>query len=298
MNEFREVPCPLCGSGEAVPLLQVLSRRMVRCRACGLVYRSPRPVGSVVARSPDADRTDRELEERVGERRSRHFRRFLARAGRPGRLLDIGCGYGFFVQLAQEAGWDAIGLDPDPEAVAYAQARLRVNARCGELGDCCFPDGAFDLVTLWNVLECVPDPLGLLREVHRVLAPGGRVFIRTQNVAWHLLNFRLARTIRRLAGRPLVGTHPYRTFIFNMNSFSRPTLHRLIERSGIVPRRVRNSRPILGDPYVGVGPGTERLMSLAKLGVHGLVQSLALVSGGRWLVGPSLEAWGWREPGR
>lgn len=279
-----------------MPLLQVLSRRMVRCRACGLVYRSPRPVGSVVARSPDADRTDRELEERVGARRSRHFRRFLARAGRPGRLLDIGCGYGFFVRLAQEAGWDAVGVDPDAEAVAYAKAHLHVNALAGELRDCRLPDGAFELVTLWNVLECVPDPRDLFGEVHRVLAVGGRVFIRTQNVAWHLLNYRLARTIRRLAGRPLVGTHPYRTFIFNMNSFSRATLHRLIEQSGLVPRRVTNSRPIRGDPYVGVGPGGEALINLAKLGVHGLAQGLALVSGGRWLIGPSLEAWGRREP--
>ena len=67
------------------------------------------------------------------------------------------------------------------------------------------------------------------------------------------------------------------------------------ELDGFVPRRVTNSRPVQGDPYVGVGPGTEGLISLAKLGVHGLAQGLACLSGERWLLGPSLEAWGYRD---
>ncbi len=45
-----------------------------------------------------------------------------------GRLLDIGCGYGFFLKIAEEKGWEAVGVDLDPKGVAYAKERLRVNA--------------------------------------------------------------------------------------------------------------------------------------------------------------------------
>jgi SAM-dependent methyltransferase len=285
-------PCPLCGSPEDLPLLQDLSRRMVRCQQCGLIYRNPRPTTRELARAFSGDGSDPGAEERVGARRSRQFDRFLEVAGRPRKLLDVGCGYGFFLKLAVEAGWEAIGVDPDPRAVAYAKDRLRVNAHWGDLRGARFPDGSFELVTLWNVLECVPDPLDLLNRVHRVLKDGGRVFIRTQNAEWHRLSFRLAGFARRLGWRATFERHPHLTFIFNLNSFSRPTLRLLMDRAGFVSARVRNSPPIPGDPYLGLGAGGERLLGLAKLAVHGCAEGLSIVSGGRCLIGPSLEAWG------
>ena len=206
----------------------------------------------------------------------------------------MGCGYGFFLKLAQEAGWQATGVDVNPRAVAYARDRLQVRALSGDLREFDFGDGSFELVTLWNVLECVPDPLDLMREIRRVLKVGGRVFIRTQNAHWHFLSFRLTRVAKMVGWGALLERHPYLTFIFNLNSFSRSTLSLLIERAGFAPLGVKNSPPIPGDPYLGVGPARELLFREAKLAIHGLAQSVSAVSGGRWLLGPSLEAWGWR----
>lgn len=290
--------CPLCGSKEAQPLLQVLSRRMVRCQGCGLLYRNPRPIGgdprSLPGEAGGLEDEVRVREERVGARRSHQFRRFLTRAGPPGRLLDVGCGYGFFLKLAQEAGWDAVGVDLDPQAVAYAKDQLRVNALWGDLRDFHVSDGSFDLVTLWNVLECVPDPLDLLREIHRVLRPDGRVFIRTQNAVWQYGSFQMTGLLRGLGLKRVFDERPYLTFIFNLNTFSRSTLQLLLMRAGFTPLRLRNSPPISGDPYLGLGPGGEVLVTLAKRAIHSLAQGVALVSGGRLLLGPSLEAWGRR----
>ncbi|MEE8240769.1 MAG: methyltransferase domain-containing protein, partial [Nitrospirales bacterium] len=68
-----------------------------------------------------AARSSLELEERVGGRRSHQFRRFLdSFPERPGRLLDVGCGYGFFLKMAEEKGWEAVGVDLDPNGIAYA----------------------------------------------------------------------------------------------------------------------------------------------------------------------------------
>ncbi len=232
---------------------------------------------------------DRGRESRVSDRRKWHYRRFLGRAGPPGTLLDVGCGYGHFVQLAQKAGWRAIGVDLDPGAVRYALDRLAVTALHGDLRGLGFPAGFFDVVTLWNSLECVAEPLDLLQEVHRVLRIGGRVFIRTQNAQWHRASCRLTGLLRRLWPGP-IDRHPYLTYIFNQNSFCRATLTLICERAGFSSIQVKNSRPTQGDPYIGVGPGSELLFSLTKQTVHAGAQVVSFVSARRLLIGSSLEA--------
>ncbi len=293
---MEEVPCPLCGSEEARPLLQWRTRRMVRCRQCSLLYRNPRPTAFDVRGAHAAERTGLESEERVGGRRSHQFRRFLdSFPERPGRLLDIGCGYGFFLKMAEERGWEAVGVDPNPQGIAYAKERLHVNALLGDLKDVHFPNGSFDLVTLWNVLDHTPDPLDILLEIHRVLKDDGYIFIRTPNAGWNYFSFRLTNFLSRVGLGKVFDERPFATFIFHLTNFSRPTLRLVLERSGFIPLSIMNSPPILGDPYLGLSSGGELLLTLVKLTVHGLAQSASLVSRGRWLIGPSLEAWGRRR---
>ena len=284
---METVACPLCGTGEPARVLQAGPRAMARCRRCGLVYRSPRPPSAESA--TEVGEWSRAAEDQwLAERRGVNFRRFLdGWVGPRGKLLDVGCGYGWFLQLAKAHGWEVVGIDRSPEAVQHARERLAVDARCGELYTPRFPGGAFDLVTLWNVLEFVPDPLGFLREIHRVLAPGGTLFIRTQNYFFQRLSFLLTGWLRR-------ADRPYRTFVFHANSFSPAPLRLLLRRTGFAALRVSNSPPTLGDPYRAFG-GADRLLTGVKLGVHGLVQGLYFVSGRRWILGPSLEAYALRE---
>jgi len=290
---FEAVSCPLCGSDEAYPVLEWRTRRMVRCYRRSLLYRNPRPTASDIREAYGAEQTSLEHEERAGDRRTHLFRRFLdTYPDRPGRLFDIGCGSGFFLKLAEERGWEVLGVHLDPKGIAYAKERLRVNALLGDLKDVHFPDGFFDLVTLWNVVECVPDPLELLRQLRRVLREGGTVFIRTQNEAWQRLSFRLTSLLPRLGWENVFEGRPFPTFVFHMTSFSRTTLRLLIEHAGFVPLSIKNSKPTQGDPYLGLGSKGELLLTLIKLTAHGLAQSAYLISGGRWLIGPSLDAWG------
>ncbi len=292
---LETVCCPLCGSDKGDPLFEWRTRRMVRCAGCSLVYRNPRPTVADVRGAYAAARSSLELEERVGGRRSHQFRRFLdSFPERPGRLLDVGCGYGFFLKMAEEKGWEAVGVDLDPNGIAYAKEHLRVNALLGDIRDIQFPEGHFDLVTLWNVLDHSPDPVDVLAETHRLLKENGHVFIRTPNVTWQYLSFRLAKFLKHLGWGGLFEDRPYTTFIFHLTNFSRSTLRLLLDRSGFVSISIRNSPPIPGDPYLGFGPTRERLVSLGKRAVHGTAQAWALLSGGRWLIGPSLEAWGRR----
>ncbi len=287
-------PCPLCAHGGGRFILQIHARRMVRCDRCGLVYRDPSPArtndGAPLVLGP----AERAREERVAERRRGPFERLLAEAGPPARLLDVGAGLGYFVKLAGERGWQATGVDVDAAAVEYARSVLGVDVRPGDLRDLHLPAASFDLVTLWNLLECVADPVDVLSEVRRVTAPAGRVFIRTQNAAWHLTSYRASRLLRRFG----IGANPargaYVAYIFNVVCFSAPTLRDLLVRTGFKPVRVVNSPPVPGDPYLGLSSPAERALGLAKRGVFAAVQAGAALTRGRWLMGPSIEAWGRR----
>jgi len=107
--------------------------------------------------------------------------RHLPRPSRGARLLDVGCGNGQYLITARTLGWDAWGIDPDPGAVAAARsAGLRVEQR--GFPDTGLPDGYFDVVTMNHVIEHLHDPVGALREVRRILKPGGTLWIATPNI--------------------------------------------------------------------------------------------------------------------
>lgn len=93
-----------------------------------------------------------------------------------GRLLDIGCGTGLFVDVAGELGYEAHGIEPSRWAAESARHKgLKVNT--GVFGDAIFPDAHFDAVTLWSVLEHVSSPVETLHSVRRILKPGGVIGI-------------------------------------------------------------------------------------------------------------------------
>ena len=96
--------------------------------------------------------------------------------GSEGRLLDIGCGRGTLVKLARGAGYESYGIErassPDL-SLPYVFYK--------DLPECNFPDEHFQAVILWHVLEHLPDPAATLREIHRILRPGGWLYIAVPN---------------------------------------------------------------------------------------------------------------------
>jgi MPBQ/MSBQ methyltransferase len=101
-----------------------------------------------------------------------------------GRVLDVGCGYGSFVAAGHQSGLAAIGIDLSEFELGFAHQRsdyIEMPVARANATRLPFPDSAFDVVTLWNVLEHLPDAAAALTEVRRVLRPGGHLFVLAPN---------------------------------------------------------------------------------------------------------------------
>src|SRR5207245_96199 len=104
------------------------------------------------------------------------------RVSTPPRLFDIGCGMGFFLDLMRREGWETMGVEPAPNAARHARERLGLDVVEGTI-ETARVDGPFDVVTLWYVLEHVPNPVEILDRAAALLRPGGLLIVRVPNQA-------------------------------------------------------------------------------------------------------------------
>ncbi len=107
--------------------------------------------------------------------------RHLPKTKSSARLLDVGCGSGDFLLLAQRAGWQAVGVEPDPEAVKVARQR-GLTVIQGDISALQHESEAYDGITLNHVIEHVHHPTEVLRACHRLLRSGGWLWLETPNL--------------------------------------------------------------------------------------------------------------------
>lgn len=186
----QDRPCFLCGCSDSEPFVALGEFGVVKCRGCGLGTTCPFPTEEQSARLSGSIYT---LEERLRvyeSKRSTLRRRYEKQldeigsllGGRTGRLLDIGCSLGEFLNVARSRGHHVFGVETSVETAMYSRDHLGLDVFCGCLEDAGYEDGSFDVVTLWDVLEHVPDPRALLREVRRVLAEDGVLVVQSPNM--------------------------------------------------------------------------------------------------------------------
>lgn len=190
---MEDVNCPLCGSGKSALVFRAADRLrlaagtfdVVRCADCGTGYLNPRPsveeLASCYPRTYWGERQGgaREFLRGFEERFKESYKvSALARAGLSGgRVLDVGCGRGEFLAILRARGFEVFGLEPGEEAARRGRGEYGLDITCGLLGEVDLPEAGYDAVTLWHVLEHLPDPRGALGHISRALRPGGLVFI-------------------------------------------------------------------------------------------------------------------------
>jgi SAM-dependent methyltransferase len=185
-NSSYSVPaaCSVCSS--AGPFSSPLSAgrfRVFACPECGVVFLFPQPSSEQLNSFYDEKYYGKgrrkfaaALEATIATLTLLKWKRLRPLLGTDGRLLDVGCGRGTLVRLARAAGFEAYGLErPFPGAPFLPHVFYR------ELTECGFPEGHFQTVVIWHVLEHLPNPLEALQEIHRLLRPGGWLSVAVPN---------------------------------------------------------------------------------------------------------------------
>ena len=225
--------CPYCGEASAITqLIPHQSHhtsdpyRMVGCMTCGFRYTRPLPTfeeldrlygsayyGETTPSFFSWDRLRLLLHSTVLWQRRRALLNHQA-----GRLLDVGCGDGDFAATMKRRGWEAYGTEFSTAARQLGEAK-GVKVHQGDVASAQFPNDFFDVVTLWHVLEHVPDPTAELTEIYRILRPGGLLVLETPNIA--SLTFQLCKKSWFPLGIP-----------GHLQHFTPETLNRFIQRAG------------------------------------------------------------------
>lgn len=216
--------CPLCGGDDAVTMFVKDAFPHVRCRGCEMAYVNPilkaealerlyteeQSYNAVLA-SEAQDSLDRIkfsyyctlLEERLPDR---------------GRILDVGCGAGLFLEIAAQRGWDVLACEPNRACRSRLEEKGIPHVGQG-LEDVAVEPESLDCVTMWTVLEHVPDPAGYLKRACGLLREGGLLCILVPNLD------ALANRILHEKSTTFCGDS-------HINFFNRATLGRMLEQAG------------------------------------------------------------------
>lgn len=270
------VDCPLCDAAvsESKVVAAFVRSGYRRCGRCQLVYLSPRlredamlelyRDGTYFEGSHELGYDRDEMDEAA---QARTFRRRLSEItahASGSRWLDVGCGLGFFLEAAREAGFDARGLDLSRQA-AERSPELREFIDVGGLDQGGYLDAAFDVVTLFDVIEHVYDLHAFSAELARIARPGGIVAIATPNYdSWlrrllgsrsvsfkapeHVTYF-TAETLARALGESFSPVHTKRIGQYCSWPFLRERLESVSAGLGRVGALLGRSRVIEGGQY-------------------------------------------------
>jgi len=178
--------CPLCGRASSSKLgefsYQDTRLAAVRCNECILVYVNPcRSAGDLEGYFQTFTKTDRSELARWYKNKLPNLDwdiRHLQRLVPLGVLLDVGCGHGFLARVAQEQGYIVQGVEISKPLASLVSQELGISVFPGAVQEASFPEGAFDVVTCMDVLYYCPAPLIDLREMYRMLRPGGVIAVR------------------------------------------------------------------------------------------------------------------------
>ncbi len=237
---FEEVPCNLCGKNDFMVVFNesgkrepgeraysasstaIAKERVVKCKNCGLIYVNPRPSAKKIIDEYSGDEDEAYISQAQGRMESfRPITEEIERAcGKKGSLLDVGCAAGFLLAAAKERGWKTRGVEPNKWLGKWGSKKFGIPIDQGVLEGQKYPSKSFDAVSLFDVLEHVPDPSKTLSECRRILKDDGVLLINYPNIG---------SVLAKIAGKNwwfLLSIH--------LTYFTPKTLEKMLEKEGFV----------------------------------------------------------------
>ena len=182
--------CILCGARDREALIKMDSWNVYKCSSCGLGFLDPRPTEEDIAKLYSKEYCEKYFIE-GGKPNSAEFKkrlslethriRFFKGIKGKGRVLDIGCGYGYFLAACRNHGYDVQGLDISGWASQHATEKLDLPITLGLIDEVELPHQSFDIITMWHFLEHTPNPRKAILKARDWLKNDGVLIIDVPN---------------------------------------------------------------------------------------------------------------------
>jgi len=205
--------CPICGSASTGMLFQ----KHYKCKNCGLIFFEYTLNVADLAKIYDEKYFRGKvycdyIQEKTFRKKLFLEKLNLIKTYIPpnGKVLDVGCATGFFLEVMRKLGYETYGIEVSDYASNYARNMLKLNVITGDLLSASFPDDFFDIITMFDVLEHLPNPIETLAECSRIIKRGGILIIETLNA--DSLIFKILKQ-----NWPLFSP-PYHLFYFNQKN--------------------------------------------------------------------------------
>lgn len=243
---MKEKNCNLCKSDQYSVMYRLnrmgFNLRIVKCKRCGFVYLNPKPTAVGIKKlyneayfkGEGFDKGVNYVEnlkykkgiDFINQDRLKNIEKFANKE----KILDIGCGFGEFLDVAKKRGWDAYGIELSKFASDVAKKNFKLNVFKGTLEQAKYPAETFDVATMFEVIEHLTDPVHILKECNRILKKKGIIIIQTGNVESISAKLYGKRWPYFLAG--------------HLHYFSKKTLSKMLEKADFKLIKVYNGDEI------------------------------------------------------
>lgn len=272
-SDLGRSPCNYCGGQNHSRLFGGTYPSIMKCSSCGLIFNAVMPSeqelamiyteeyyksGDSLVRGYSNYLEDRSNITETATRRIKDIEKFKS----GGSLLDVGCAFGFFLDVARERGWTTTGVEISQFAAEYAARELQLNVINHNIESWECQAMAYDVITMWDLVEHLRDPLGTLQKLASALKEDGILVLSTPDIdslpakvmkekwlGWKLQNEHLYyfsyTTLEQMlwsaglviAKRTHIGKHvPFELFVNRLWSYSQPAATMLRYLKRLLPR--------------------------------------------------------------
>jgi 2-polyprenyl-3-methyl-5-hydroxy-6-metoxy-1,4-benzoquinol methylase len=210
---------------------------IVKCNRCSLAYVNPRIKAEKILEGY-SEGQDETFISQVKGREATFLQgvKFIEKFAKPGRILDVGTAGGSFLAMAKKRGWEVHGCEPNKWLCDWAKQNYGIDITPGTIDSIAYPDGFFDVITLWDVIEHVPNPTAVLQRCHRLLRPGGFLYLNYPDYGSYASKLMGKRWVF------LLSVHIY--------YFTRKTIAKMLEKNAFTPMRFRTHFQTLSVGYL------------------------------------------------
>jgi len=239
------VLCNLCGNSEYKVLYEAKNSenynyyssgnygRIVKCEQCGLIYTDPKDknIEKIYKNIEDKDYL-KSKEARI-ENSKRDLKNIM-KLKKSGKLLDIGCGPGLFLKVARDKGFDVCGIELSKWACDIAR-KEGLNVLNKSLKSAGLERDSFDIVTMWDVIEHIEDPNGIIRDTNKILKKDGLLVLNTPNIGSFYAK--------------LMGNKWWNLMRMHIYYFDKKTIRKLLEKNGFKVLKIKDYSRIIIPRY-------------------------------------------------